>query len=127
MGDVSLKMGKMGLFSSLPLPILSSSWKLVSHLPRELPLLVAVETAANGHLWKTVLRLEAVPLSCCGNLVTDSRRLPAPPLPFFQRGGVGVSRAGGRRGRVPVPLGLGRGAPEFHVGVGGGDLSTYLR
>lgn len=37
---------------------LSSSWKLVSHLPRELPLRVAMEIAANGHLPMPLLRLE---------------------------------------------------------------------
>lgn len=87
----------------------SSSWKLVSHLPRELPLLVAMEIAANGHVPKPGLRLVMAPLGCRGNLVT----VLAHPCPFLQCGG----GAWGARAR---PSAQASGvAGLYHVGEGG--------
>ncbi|XP_033074073.1 protein orai-3 isoform X1 [Trachypithecus francoisi] len=74
-----------------------------------------MEIAANGHLPMPVLRLEMAPLSCHGNLVTDSAGPPS--RPFFQRG-VGLRSPGEELGQVP-PLHAGlRGAGAYHVGEG---------
>ncbi|XP_076997303.1 protein orai-3 isoform X1 [Tamandua tetradactyla] len=76
-----------------------------------------MEIAANGHLPMPVLRLEMAPLSCHGNLVTDSL---GPPPPFLLCGG-GVSGPGEGSGR-PSTLAFpgGRGvAGLYHEGEGG--------
>lgn len=114
-------MGKMGLlqFGSSHSFIVMET---VSHLPRELPLLVAVEIAANGHLRKSVLRLELVPLSCCGNLVTDPWHLPSPhPFSSFSVGVGSQEPEGGVGSRSHSTLARG----NWIVPHGGGGRGIY--